>query len=131
MGQLDYCLLATFVCFFVFIGNVKAMPWLAQLLQQWIVGREVAAGILASQIISNVPAAILLSGFTDNSKMLLWGTNIGGLGTLIASLASLISYKIYMQEQESQGGAYCKIFTLVNLVFLALLWSITFLLDGL
>ena len=131
LGQLDYCLLATFVCFFVFIGNVKAMPWLAQLLQQWIVGREVAAGILASQIISNVPAAILLSGFTDNSKMLLWGTNIGGLGTLIASLASLISYKIYMQEQESQGGAYCKIFTLVNLVFLALRWYITFLLVAL
>lgn len=107
------------------------MPGVAQLLQLWIVGREVLAGILASQVISNVPAAILLSGFTDNSKMLLWGTNIGGLGTLIASLASLISYKICMQEKESQGGAYCKIFTVVNLVFLALLWTITFLLNSL
>ena len=123
LGQVDYCLLVTFICFFVFIGNVKAMPQLAQFFQKWILGRELTVGILASQVISNVPAAILLSGFSDNSKMLLWATDIGGLGTLIASLASLISYKIYMQEKESRGGAYLKMFTLVNLVFLGLLWG--------
>ena len=124
LGQVDYCLLATFVCFFVFIGNVKAMPQLAQLFQQWITGRELTVGILASQVISNVPAAILLSGFSDNSSILLWATDIGGLGTLIASLASLISYKIYMQEKQSDGGAYLKMFTLINLLFLVLLWGV-------
>ena len=84
-------------------------------------GRELWAGILASQIISNVPAAILLSGFTDNAQALLTGVNLGGLGTLIASLASLISFKFYAGEFPERKGMYMKVFTFWNLVFLGIL----------
>ena len=122
--EVDYCLLITFICFFIFIGNVKAMPQVANLLQKLIVGREFFVGIVSSQLISNVPAAILLSGFSHNTASLLWATNIGGLGTLIASLASVISYKIYMQEEEKNGKKYFKVFTGVNLIFLAALCGI-------
>lgn len=90
--HVDYGLLATFVCFFVFIGNVKRIPEVSTLLISLVSGRELGAGILTSQIISNVPAAILLSGFTHNLTTLLTAVNLGGLGTLVASLASLISF---------------------------------------
>lgn len=122
--EVDYCLLLTFICFFIFIGNVKAMPEVAAVLRDWIAGRELLVGILVSQVISNVPAAILLSGFTNNMATLLWAVNIGGLGTLIASLASVISYKIYMQEEEKEGQKYFKVFTGMNLIFLLVLWEV-------
>ena len=91
--SVDYFLLLTFVCFFLFIGNMERIPAVSALLQSLIQGRELLLGILLSQCISNVPAAILLSGFTDAVRPLLYGVNIGGLGTLIASLASVISYR--------------------------------------
>ena len=78
-------------------------------------------GILASQCISNVPAALLLSGFTEDIRGLLLGVNIGGLGTLIASMASLISYKIYAHNYNRTKGKYLIWFTLANLVFLVVL----------
>ncbi len=121
LKQVDYMLLLTFVCFFIFIGNVKAIPELSSMLGGIIKGNELWAGILASQVISNVPAAILLSGFSENIKMLLWGVDIGGLGTLIASLASLISYKIYIKSENSNGKKYFVQFTVVNVVYLAAL----------
>ena len=134
--QVDYLLLLTFVCFFVFIGNMKAIPSVSQLLSQLIAGNELIVGILSSQIISNVPAAILLSGFTDQTGALLWSTNIGGLGTLIASLASLISYKAYMrqirQAPPCNTGApqsakkYMLWFTLVNVAVLVILTLFAF-----
>ena len=134
--QVDYLLLLTFVCFFVFIGNTKAIPSVSQLLSQLIAGNELIVGILSSQIISNVPAAILLSGFTDQTGALLWSTNIGGLGTLIASLASLISYKAYMrqirQAPPCDTGApqsakkYMLWFTLVNVAVLVILTLFAF-----
>ena len=86
--RVDYSLLLTFVGFFIFIGNVGRLPAFHQLLQQLVVGHELLAAVLASQIISNVPAALLLSGFTENYTALLIGVNLGGLGTLIASMAS-------------------------------------------
>lgn len=122
--EVDYCLLATFICFFIFIGNVKAMPQVANVLHELIGGRELFVGIAASQVISNVPAAILLSGFSNNIASLLWATNIGGLGTLIASLASVISYKIYMQEKNKNGKGYLKVFTGMNLLFLVSLCGV-------
>ena len=85
-----------------------------------------AVGIAASQIFSNVPAAILLSGFTDNIKNLLIGVNLGGLGTLIASMASLISFKLAAKENIS-SGRYILVFTAVNIIFLILnvaLWLV-------
>lgn len=121
LKNVDYFLLLTFLCFFVFIGNMKRVPQVNDLLVALVGGRELWAGILASQIISNVPAAILLSGFTDNAQALLTGVNLGGLGTLIASLASLISFKFYAGEFPERKGMYMKVFTFWNLVFLGIL----------
>lgn len=121
--EVDYFLLLTFVCFFLFIGNVERIPAVSSLMRDLIEGRELPAGVALSQVISNVPAAILLSGFTENARPLLYGVNIGGLGTLIASLASVISYRLYGNSREARRGTYLKIFTLYNLVFLAALYA--------
>lgn len=117
----DYFLLLTFVFFFLFIGNVQNIPAVSDLLHKLIRGRELGAGILLSQCISNVPAAILLSSFTDQVTPLLYGVNIGGLGTLIASLASLISYRFYVGTENAHTGRYMKVFTLYNVIFLVIL----------
>lgn len=119
--QVDYFLLLTFVCFFVFIGNIERLPAVSSLLRSFIEGRELTLGILFSQFISNVPAAILLSGFTDSVRPLLYGVNIGGLGTLIASLASVISFRCYTSSKGAHAGAYLKTFTIYNIIFLAVL----------
>lgn len=102
----DYGLLLTFVGFFVFTGNMRSIPDVADTLAAAVSGHEIAAGVLASQAISNVPAALLLSGFTENINALILGVNIGGLGTLIASMASLISYKLYAVEPQAEKGRY-------------------------
>lgn len=117
----DYILLLTFVAFFVFIGNMKNIPAVSDFLANLVTGREVYVSIAASQVVSNVPAAMLLSGFTDNLEGLIVGTNMGGLGTIIASMASLISYKFYCKISGSNQKLYMMKFTLVNLVFLAVL----------
>ena len=117
----DYCLLLTFLFFFIFIGNIKRVPQISEFLNSAVQGRELIFGIFASQIISNVPAAILLSGFSADYSALMTGVNIGGLGTLIASLASLISYKFFASEFPKEKGRYLKIFTLWNLLFLDVL----------
>lgn len=119
--SVDYFLLLTFLCFFVFIGNMKRIPEINALLVSAVQGRELLVGILASQIISNVPAAFLLSGFSSDFSSLLTGVNLGGLGTLIASLASLISFKFFSREYPDKKGAFLKEFTIWNLVFLAVL----------
>jgi di/tricarboxylate transporter len=119
--QVDYALLLTFVGFFVFVGNVARVPMVSQAVHSVVSGNEVLASVLFSQVLSNVPAAILLSGFTKNFAALLIGTNIGGLGTLIASMASLISYKIYAESEQAKKGRYIIVFTLWNVIGLALL----------
>ncbi len=121
LARVDYSLLFTFVGFFVFIGNIGRIPAFCAFLQNIIMGREVYTSVIASQIISNVPAALLLSGFTDDFAGLVIGTNLGGLGTLIASMASLISYKYVAKETEGRKGAYILLFTLGNICFLAAL----------
>ena len=125
--HVDYSLLATFAAFFIFVGNLKQMPAVSSLLQSFVTGREILVSVLSSQIISNVPSAVLLSGFTENYQDLLLGVNIGGLGTLIASMASLISFKFYCREKDSQKGRYLLWFTLLNLGFLAALLAATLL----
>ncbi len=117
----DYSLLLTFTGFFVFVGNVGRIPVFRHFLQGIIAGREVYTAILVSQVISNVPAALLLSGFTEDFAGLIIGTNLGGLGTLIASMASLISYKYVTREAGSRKGRYIMLFTVGNLFFLAVL----------
>lgn len=119
--HVDYSLLLTFVGFFIFTGNMGKIQTVSNLLQQVIQGREVALGVLISQCISNVPATLLLSGFTEEYKKLLLGVNIGGLGTLIASMASLISYKIFANTCNKEKGRYFIHFTMINVVFLIVL----------
>lgn len=119
--HVDYSLLLTFVGFFIFTGNMGKIQTVSNLLQQAIQGREVALGVLISQCISNVPATLLLSGFTEEYKKLLLGVNIGGLGTLIASMASLISYKIFANTCNKEKGRYFIHFTMINIVFLIVL----------
>ena len=125
--SVDYFLLLTFLCFFVFIGNMKRIPQVSEFLVSAVQGRELLAGILTSQIISNVPAAILLSGFSSDYSALLTGVNLGGLGTLIASLASLISFKFFVKEYPDKKVAFLKVFTIWNLLFLLVLAAEAFL----
>ena len=117
----DYSLLATFICLFVFIGNMKRIPALSEFLESLVRDHEVIVSILLSQVISNVPAAILCSGFTKNIQALIVGTNLGGLGTLIASMASLISFKQYSYVDGADTKKYIGIFTIANIAFLALM----------
>ncbi len=117
----DYVLLLTFIGFFIFTGNMGNIGAISSFLQKVLSGREFPVAIALSQVISNVPATLMLSGFTTNYKDLLLGVNIGGLGTLIASMASLISYKTYSKEFKENSGKYLLVFTAVNVVFLIVL----------
>lgn len=128
LKRVDYCLLLTFVCFFVFIGNMGRIEPVRDFLSSFITGREMLTGALLSQIISNVPAAVLLSAFSSNWKPLLIGVNVGGLGTLIASLASLISYKLYCASENAQPRKYLLLFTAYNGIFFLLLTALYFIL---
>jgi len=124
LGQVDYALLFTFVCFFVFVGNLGRVDAVSSMLLGVIAGREMEVGILASQVISNVPAAVMLSGFTQDAYALMRGVDLGGLGTLVASLASLISFKLYMKAPGAKAGKYLGVFTGLNLAFLAVLYAL-------
>lgn len=118
LTQVDYSLLCIFIALFIFIGNLGRIPAFSQLLSNILTGREVVTSVIASQVMSNVPAAILLSGFTDHIRELVIGTNLGGLGTLIASMASLISFKYVAREDRSFRGRYFLEFTVANVIFL-------------
>jgi len=119
--QADFFLLLTFVAFFVFAGNLARLEAVDRLLRSLLAGREYLTALLLSQVVSNVPAALLLSGFTDNARELLLGVDIGGLGTPVASLASLIGLKLYSRSPGAKPGRFLLLFTLVNLLLLLLL----------
>lgn len=120
-SKVDYGLLITFVCFFIFVGNIRNVPAVTEFMSEIIQGHEFESALAASQVISNVPAAVMLSAFTDNYKALILGTDIGGLGTLIASLASLISYKNYASAKGARTARFIGVFTVMNVAFLAVL----------
>lgn len=126
LRQADFMLLLTFCAFFVFSGNLGRIEAVAAALRRLVDGHEYAAAVVSSQVISNVPAALLLSGFTDRVRPLVLGVNAGGLGTPIASLASLISLKLYGKAEGARTGRYLLVFTVVNVLFLlalsALVW---------
>ena len=121
LRRLDFSLLCTFVCFFTVSGNLGRLPAVHDFLQGLLERSTLLTGVLTSQIISNVPAAVLLSSFTDNWRELLLGVDIGGLGTPVASLASLITLKLYLQSQGARPGRYLAVFTAGNGALLALL----------
>ena len=123
-AKVDYSLLLTFLLFFIFIGNMNRYEPFRQLAVRIITGHEILAAISMSQVISNVPAALFMSNFTENWEEIIVGTNLGGLGTLIASMASLISYKQVAEKYPEKKLRYLEVFTIWNLVFLGLLISV-------
>lgn len=114
----DYMLLLTFIGFFIFTGNIARVEVVKDYLSSVTQGREFVVAVIASQFISNVPATLMLAGFASNLKELLIGVNAGGLGTLIASMASLISFKFFAASYKERQGKYMLYFTLANLAFL-------------
>lgn len=120
----DYFLLLTFIALFILIGNLENISFFNELFTKWIVGNEVIWGVVSSQIISNVPAAILLSGFSSNYEAIIVGINVGGFGTLIASMANLISYKILVRECDEFKTRYLIEFTVLNVILLVILLGV-------
>lgn len=122
----DYTLLITFVFFFVFVGNMGRIPSVNEAVSNIVGKSPVLTAVVSSQVISNVPAALLLSAFTDNGRALVIGTNLGGLGTLIASMASLITYKFHaaLPKAKDKNVSYVGAFTVVNIIFLAILLGV-------
>lgn len=127
LKDMDWDLLLTFCAFFVFSGNISRIPSISTALINLLNKSELITGIISCQIISNVPTAILLSKFTTNYKALLTAVNIGSLGTLISSLASLITLKEYLKHEPGKLAYYIFLFTIINLFFLAILLSYTLL----
>jgi hypothetical protein len=121
LAKVDYGLLFTFCAFFVFAGNMSRIPFINDALSFLLSKNTMIVSALSCQFISNVPSAILLSNFTDNYSELLLGVNIGGAGTLIASLASLITFREYTKRNPGKTGYYMLLFTGFNVAFLALL----------
>jgi len=124
LSGVDYYLLLTFIALFILIGNLENISFFNSLFTRWIAGNEVLWGIFASQVISNVPAAILLSGFSSNYEAIIVGINIGGFGTLIASMANLISYKILIRECGEFKARYLSEFTILNVILLVVLFCV-------
>lgn len=122
--RVDYSLLLTFIFFFIFVGNIDHFEQLRVFISSVLAHHERIISILASQIISNVPAAMLLSNYTAEMQELIIGTNLGGLGTLIASMASLISYRQISARYPRQKGKYFVIFTICNVIFLLILYLV-------
>lgn len=119
LKRADYVLLLTFVGFFIFTGNIGRIPQVHHMLKGLIAGHEFFTAIGISQVISNVPATLLMMDFAKDYEELLRGVNVGGLGTLIASMASLISYKAFNNAYSEKKGKYLLYFTGINLLFLA------------
>jgi len=121
LREIDFMLLATFVCFFIVSENLGRIDAVSGFLQELLGRSTLLTAVGASQVISNVPAAVLLSGFTDQWREMLAGVNIGGLGTPIASLASLITLKLYLRWPGAKIGRFLVAFIAANLIGLAIL----------
>lgn len=117
----DYKLLLLFVLLFIIVGNLNRLPAIQDIALQYMAGHEFWISLGLSQIISNVPATVMLAQYTENSRDLLLGVNMGGLGTMIASMASIISFKAYTATVHSRPVAYIAFFTVSNIAFLGLL----------
>lgn len=121
LAHVDYPLLLTFVCFFIFSGNLVRIPAVSGFVGALLAGNPLLVAVLSCQVISNVPSAILLSGFTAEWQPLLLGVNIGGVGTLISSLASLITFRTYVREDRGGARRFLTWFCLINFSFLLIL----------
>ena len=119
--RVDYALLFTFLCFFIFSSSISSNPAVSAFLQKSVTGNEYAWSILLSQIISNVPASIVLWPFTDNLKALIYGLDSAGLVSVIGSLASVINMRIYTREYPGNGLKFMKVFEIISLIFFAII----------
>lgn len=128
LKSVDYGLLFTFVFFFIFAGNMARIDIVRDLFSSLLNKNSLLVSIASCQFISNVPSAILLSQFTENYKDLLVGVNIGGVGTLISSLASLITFREYVKHNPGKTRYYIAIFSAFNFAFLIILTGIMYLL---
>ncbi len=131
LRQVDFVLLGTFVCFFVFVASVKECAPVKSWLEGLMAASPMLVSLVCSQVISNVPACLLLSPFTAEPAALMLGVNLGGLGTLVASLASLISFKLYSAASGARKGRFMLVFTGLNIAFLAVLLMQAWLLGSL
>jgi len=127
--NVDWGLPLTFCMFFIFIGNMKRVPEFYQLARSLVGGHPLEVAVASSQVISNVPTTILLSGFCDQWRDLIIGTNLGGMGTLIASMASLISYKNVVRQYPHKKGRYLAVYSAVNVLFLAVLLTLSWIIE--
>lgn len=118
--KVDYVLIVTFLCFFIFSSSIAANPGISAVLTRAVAGHEYVWAIGLSQLISNVPATIVLYPFTENFAGLIYGADTAGLCSIIGSLASVINYRIYVREYPQNGGRFLKVFTLVSWAFFAL-----------
>jgi Na+/H+ antiporter NhaD/arsenite permease-like protein len=125
----DWGLPLTFCMFFIFIGNMKRVPEFYALAGSLVGGHPLEVAVASSQVISNVPTTILLSGFCDQWRDLIIGTNLGGMGTLIASMASLISYKNVVRQYPDRKGRYLAIYSAVNVLFLVVLVGLSWIIE--
>ena len=121
LESVDYPLLLTFAFFFVFSGNMSRIPPVRELVGRMLSHDVLIPSVISCQFISNVPTALLLSRFTDNYRELLLGVNIGGTGTLISSLASLITFSEFCTLYPDKKKHYLLLFALLNLLFLVVL----------
>ena len=126
--NVDYTLLVTFVFFFIFVGNMGRIDVVYDTMSDIISKSTTVTAVAASQVISNVPTALLMSAFTDNGRSLVIGTNLGGLGTLIASMASLITYKYHaaLPPAKEKSVNYILAFSIINIILLVILLSLYF-----
>lgn len=128
--SLDWALPLTFIMFFIFIGNMRRVQGFTEIAQMWVGTHPMEVSVVSSQFISNVPTTILLSGFCNKWNQLIIGTNLGGMGTLIASMASLISYKGITNKYPHNKGRYLLMYTLVNILFLAVLMILAWIINN-
>ena len=128
LKDVDYGLLMTFVFFFVFAGNMSRIEAVRTAISGVLGRNTLLCSVVSCQFISNVPSAILLSRFTDNYPQLLVGVNIGGVGTIISSLASLITFREYSKHAPGRSGYYLKVFSAFNFAFLFILTAFMLLL---
>ena len=129
-GQVDYVLIVTFFCFFVFSSSIAGNPMISEFLKKSVAGNEYWWAIALSQLISNVPATIVLYPFTENFAGLIYGADTAGLCSLIGSLASVINYRIYVREYPENGKKFIKVFTLVSWAFFVIVVLPGYLLCG-
>ena len=127
LTKVDYSLLLTFVFLFIFTGNVVRIEEVSSVLGGLMDSQPLLTPVFASQFISNVPAAVMLSGFTTDWQSLLVGVGIGGFGTPIASMASLITFRLYVREKEHDVRRFMTVFLIGNVVMLVLLIAVSYL----